>query len=150
MVFRNIFLSVGLTLLFSIAFTGEKTHAQVPHKFRVYVGVSCDDENTKTLIQSKIKRELRSLGDVFIVGSDDARYILAIVAVELRYETTRRKSGGIALGTMFLKKTPDEDYYYPDLLVHTGDRKNDLERFCKSIVADLDTRWFERVRELFQ
>ena len=57
MFFRNIFLFIGLTLLFSLAFTGEKTRAQVPHKFKVHVNVSCDDEHAKSLIQSYIKRE---------------------------------------------------------------------------------------------
>ena len=149
MVFRNIFLFVGLTLLFSVAFTGEPPHAQVPHKFKVYVNVNCDDENTKSLIQSYIKRELRSLGDVIIISFDDARYILTIIAVEPTYKATGRKTSGIAISSTFLRKTPSDDFYYPYLMLYTDDIK-ELEGLCKSIVADIDTSNLEPVRELFQ
>lgn len=37
-----------------------------PDKFRVEVSVNCDDEGTKRLIESYIKRELRSLGDIVV------------------------------------------------------------------------------------
>ena len=149
MVFRNIFLFVGLTLLFSVAFTGEPPHAQVPHKFKVYVEVSSDNEHIKSLIQSYTKRGLRSLGDVFIVGHDDAQYFLSIVVTEGHYKETGRKSGAIAFAYMFTKKTPDGDYYFPDLWVAINDIK-DLENSCKSIVAGIDTRTLEPIRELFQ
>lgn len=145
MVFRNIFLSVGLTLLFSIAFTGEKTHAQVPHKFKVHVNVNCDDEDNKSLMQSYIKRELRSLGDVLIVGPGDALFILTIVTVESTYPDTGAGSGDIATGVMFLSKTPDGDYYYPNLLVCSHNTEH-LERVCKDLVAKIDTQEFEPIR----
>ena len=148
MVFRNIFLYVGLTLFLGFAFTGEPSRAQIPHKFKVYVSVDCEDERIKSLIQSQIKRELRSLGDVLVVGFDDARYILSMVTMELEHEATHRKTGAIAIGSMFLRKTPSEDFYFPDLWVSAGDTK-EVERLSKSLVAQIDTQHFERIRELF-
>lgn len=151
MVFRNIFLFAGLTLLFSVAFAGEKTHAQVPHKFKVHVNVNCDDEDTESLIQSYIKRELRSLGDVHIVGFDDAQYILTIVVVEGTYKATGRKSGDIAMGSTFLTRAGRSTglFYYPYIVLDTGNTK-DLDRICKERVADIDTSNLEPIRELFQ
>ena len=111
--------------------------------------MACEDENTKSLIQSQIKREVRSLGDVIIVSFDDARYILTIIAVEPTYKATGRKTGSIAITSMLLRKTPSEDYYYPYLMLYTDDRK-ELEGLCKSIVADIDTSTLEPIRELFQ
>ena len=148
MFFRNLFLLVSLMLFLSVTFTGEPTRAQKTHNFKVHVSVTCEDEHTKSLIQSYIKRELRSLGDVLIVGNND-QYILNIVAVEPTYEATGRKIGGIAIGSVFFRKTLSGDYSYPDLRV-CGDDTKDLEGICKSIVANIDTRHLEPVRELDQ
>ena len=151
MVFRNILLFVGLTLLFSVAFTGEKTHAQAPHKFKVHVSVSCADENTKSLIQSYIKRELRSLGDVLIIGRDDAQYILTILVLELTYKATGKKTGNIAMSSTFLTKARRSAglFYYPCIGLNKGSTR-DLDRICQEYVADLDTSELEPIRELFQ
>ena len=149
MVFRNIFLFVGLMLFLSVVFTGETPHAQVPSKFKIYVSVSYDDEHIKSLIQSYIKREIRSLGDVLVVGRDDAQYFLSIVAIERTYRETGRKSGAIAFAYMFTKKTPAGDYYFPELWVAINDI-TDLEKSCKSIVVGIDTSTLEPIRELFQ
>ena len=100
------------------------------------------------MIQSYFKRELRSLGDVVIVGSKDAQHILSIVATEPTYRDTGRKVGNIAIALMFLTKTPTGHYYSPDLAIFTGGIK-DLDGLCKSIVAAVDTRNFEPIRELF-
>lgn len=149
MAFRNLFLFIALTLFLGFAFTGNPSRAQNPLKFRIHVSVTCDNEHTKSLIQSYTKRELRSLGDVIVVSFDDAYYILNIVAVEPHYEATGRKTGAIATGSMLLRKTPDKNYYYPDLWVHTY-RTVNLEELCKSRVAQIDTQFFEPIRELFQ
>ena len=150
LIFRNLCLFSILGMFLSFTFTGQPSFAQKSSKFKVHVGVSSEDEHTKSLIQSWIKRDLRSLGDVVIVGFDDSQWVLAIVAVETTYQATGRKSGGIAIGSMFLRKAGISNglYYYPDLLVSTDDTK-DLEQLCKGIVADLDTRRLEPIRELF-
>jgi len=148
MTIRNICLLSILGMLLIFTFTGKSSDAQ-SHKFRIHVSVSTDDENTKSLMQSWIKRELRSLGDVNIVSFDDASYILGVVAVEPTY-TSGRKTNGIAIGSNFLMKARDTGlYYYPSLTVHTADIR-DLESLCKGIVADIDTHRLESIRELFQ
>ena len=136
-----------LGLFLTITFTGQPSDAQ-SSKFRIHVSVSCDDEQTRALLQSWIKRELRSLGDVRISTPDNAHGILSIVAVESHYEATYRKTGGITIGSMFVKKARSGYYHYPDLWVYSHNTTN-LESLCKSIVADIDTRHFEIVRELF-
>ena len=147
---RNICLLIVLGLFLTFTFTGILSNAQSRSKFKVHVRVSCDDENTKSLIQSWTKRELRNLGDVVIVRFDDAQYILAIVAVEEFYQATGRKSGGISIGVMLTQRAGLDTghYYYPDFSVVNWSTKH-LEHLCKDLVADVDTRRLEPVRELF-
>ena len=150
MTIRNICLLSILGMFLTFTFTGKPSDAQ-SHKFKIHVSVSIDDEHTKSLIQSWIKREFRSLGDVSIVSFDDASYILDVIAVEQQYKATGRKTGGIAIGCTFYMRSgayPDL-YYRPDIAVQMGNT-TDLEGLCKGIVAALDTRNLEPVRELFQ
>ena len=71
--------------------------------FKVWVSVSCDDENTKAFIESHVKRELRSLQDVDLVKAGDGIYELIIAAAEPTYEATGRKTGDIGLAWISLK-----------------------------------------------
>ena len=150
MTIRNICLLSILGMLLIFTFTGKPSDAQ-SHKFRIHVGVTSEDEHTKSLIQSWIKREFRSLSDVSIVSFDDASHILSVVAVESTLEASGRKTGDIAIGYMFYMRSGAHSdlYYRPDLGVHTDDT-TDLEGLCKSIVATMDTRNLEPIRELFQ
>ena len=150
LIFRNLYLFSILGMFLSFTFTGQPSFAQKTSKFKVHVVVSIDNKDTKSLIQSWTKRELRSLGDVVIVGFDDAKYILSIVAIEKKSQATGRKTGGIVMGCMFLTESLDNRllYYYPDWGVRTDQTAN-LEQMCKGIVADLDTRHLEPIRELF-
>jgi hypothetical protein len=138
-------------MLLTFTFTGKPSDARSTHKFKVHVNVAADDENTKSLMQSWIKREFRSLGDVRIVSRVDASYILNVVAVEPTLKASGRKSGDIAVGSVFFQRSvTDPDLYYaPDLVVMTDDTE-DLESLCKSIVATIDTDRLESIRELFQ
>jgi len=66
----------------------------------VQVVVSCDDKDLKTKIESYVKRELRSLGDVTIV-EEDAEWIISITAL---YRTTIMDTKvGFAMSTVFVK-----------------------------------------------
>lgn len=147
---QNICLLSILGILLSFTFTGKLSNAQT-HKFRIHVAVAVDDENTKNLISSWIKRDLRNLGDVRIVSFDDAAYILGVVAVEPTLKATGRKAGDIAIGTAVSRRSGTDPalYHVPDLWVFTDDTE-DLEGLCKSIVATMDTRTLEPVRYLFQ
>ena len=163
---RNMCLLIILGMFLTFTFTGKPSDAQleprvplgkdsrVPreaHEFTIHVSVNCDDIHTQPLMQSWIKRELRSLGDVRIVNFDKALYIFRIAAVEPKYKTTGRKAGNIAVASMFFMKSTFHAnlYYEPQLRVFADNTKN-LEDLCKHIVASTDTHDLEPVRELFQ
>lgn len=146
---RNICLLSILGMFLSFTFTGKPSDAQA-HKFRIYVSVDHENENTEALMSSWIKRELRSLGDVRIVSFDAAAYIFSVVAIE-GATVTGRKTGSIAMAIAFyMRSSTNPDLYYrPNLWVQTGGIEN-LERLCKRIVAGIDANRLEPIRELFQ
>lgn len=138
-------------MLLTFTFTGKPSDAQ-SHKFKIHVFVRPEDENTKSLIQSWIKREFRSLGDVRIVGFNEASYILHVLPVETIYEATGRKSGDIAIAYMFYQRSVTDPFLYfePFLGAYTGNTTRHLESLCKRIVANIDTLNLEPLRESFQ
>ena len=150
MTIRNICLLSILGTLLVFTFTGKPSDAQ-SHKFRIHVSITAEDEHTQSLISSWIKREFRSLGDVSIVNFNEASSILNVVAVEPTLRPTGRKAGDIAIGTAFSMRSGTDPhlYYLPYLHVHTDDTA-DLEGLCKGIVAVIDTKYLEPIRELFQ
>ena len=151
MTIRNICLLSILGMLLTFTFTGKPSDAQSIHEFKIHVDVTSNDENTKSLVQSWIKREFRGLGDVRIVSFDDASYILSLVVVEPVYEATGRKTGSIAIAREFALRsfTNPHLYHRSHLGLQTGNTEN-LERLCKKLVAGIDTDNLESVRELFQ
>ena len=67
--------------------------SQTQHRFKVCVHVSGDDETTTSLLKSHLKRELRALGDVDIVGWDgDWEFRIAVVYHEIKTK------GGVKTG----------------------------------------------------
>ena len=61
------------------------------HRFKVYVSVGGDDDQTVNIIDSHLKRELRLLGDVDIVGYYDGwKYIIAVSVKELETADGRK------------------------------------------------------------
>ena len=71
------FTTFTLIFFFTAIFIG--ADEKLPRKIPVSVAISCDDDTTKSLIESYIKRELRSLGDVSIVDkSNNELHLLAI------------------------------------------------------------------------
>ena len=70
------FLTLSI-LVFIIGFINNVYAPNVPKKFDVRVDLVGEDESTKNLIESYIKRELRSLQDVNIMPDDKyATYLL--------------------------------------------------------------------------
>ena len=189
---RNMAIYVILVLLCTIVFTGQS--ADIPQKdepslrdllgvdipqqpapekqkpkFRVEVSVGCDDENTKAFIESHIKRELRSLQDVEIVGIGiGGGYKLSIVAIE--NESLGRKTGVIAVSHVFIR-TFDPSPIQDEIKKWTKDNQvalmitalmwlhenfthglqvgmtDDLDRMCKGIVVNFDTEILEPERK---
>ena len=148
---RNICFLIVLGFFLTFTFTGQLTDAQVTRKIKVWVSVTCDDESTKSLIQSWTKRELRNLGDVDIVGPVDAEVMITLHAREPTYQKTKNKTGGIAISYIFLHRVPgstdtNPHFYFPTGGLATGNTNEDLEYFCKGIVADFDTEILEPFR----
>lgn len=135
--------------------------------FKVWVHVTCDDENTKTFIESHIKRELRSLQDVDIVKVGDHIYELHVVSSERVYKATGQKSGEIGLGWVFLKRFDNKPltakyptavdrfgvqemtqwlYHPPRMGIFAFDT-TDLDEICKRIVVKFDTQMLEPNRK---
>ena len=96
------FVGILMVLFVITTFRGYTEQQTLPetNRFKVLVAVECDDENTKTLIESYINRELRSLGDVLIASQDMfPTHRLQIIAIELTKGVTKHKTGGIAIST---------------------------------------------------
>lgn len=68
---RKVLFVFTIFILFSV-FIG-KSYAPEPQKFKVFVKVYAEkeDETERNIVESHLKRELRALGDVVIVGEHD-------------------------------------------------------------------------------
>ena len=150
-----------LTLIISLFIISLTLASDTQYRFKVYVSVSGDDEQAVQTIDSYIKRELRLLGDVDIVGEkDDWEYIIGIFVSQLENKDGR-KSGkytianysGIRLGNWHyalpngFKDVPSVAYstlrlgaaYYS---------KDSLHEYCIRIVGGFDKdklQWFRSI-----
>lgn len=116
---RNVLM---LFLILSVLFTGQLIKSQVvPDKFPVAVNVTCDDSITKGEIESYLKRELRSLGDVTI--EDLAIYKLSLVVLEPESTSTGHKTGNIIISSVFTK-----GYYLQKILEYYAPLTFELKR----------------------
>ncbi len=84
----------------------EKPKAQ-NGRFKVHVNVSCSDNTTKSMIESHIKRELRSLGDVDIVDEKHNGFRLILLAIPHTSKSTEKKTGQTSIAIMELYKEGD-------------------------------------------
>jgi hypothetical protein len=135
-------------------------------KIRVVVSVGSDSDSSKAEIESYVKRELRSIGDVEIVEKN-ANAELALVEVEIN-------SGGSVIGyaisSVGTVKAPLE-YFRKALGDLDKDRREallenfsateivnmhsisytpfrELKTYCSKIVASFDSGVLERIRKL--
>ena len=69
-----------LVLIFCLVMLPLTLASDTQHRFKVYVDVGGDDQEAVNTIEIHLKRELRLLGDVDIVGKadDDWRYIIEV------------------------------------------------------------------------
>ena len=137
------------------------------YRFKVNVGITCQDRNTKTLVESYIKRELRDFKDVDIVSLKPSHQ-LNILLTEPTFTTTGSKTGQVIIAVNylipvywenifdttkysdaqkdFLKTMPAGLCYSPpELALYTDDR-NELRDLCQNIIADFDIRILEKQR----
>lgn len=155
-----------IVLLSSISFTqNPPTQAQNQAlRFKVAVLVSCENESAKSLMESYIKRELRSLGDVQIVGNHLKNplweHLIDIHGLEMKYKSGA-KTGSLAICTQFFSIVPHTHFHelwqehykeFPAVTVplsttsyHPVDR---LDSFSKSAVAYFDTNKLQLLRDL--
>ena len=168
------FLTLSI-LVFIIGFINNVYAPNVPKKFDVRVDLVGEDESTKNLIESYIKRELRSLQDVNIMPDDKyATYLLELVFVEPTYEASGRKKGDIAISYVFKEKFSAYKELIPflikecpkledaskkleiglktinlDIVYHHGvitDDTEEVTKLCKKIVANFDINVLEKQR----
>ena len=165
---KRYYILVLLTAFLILTFTGRPIQSQIVFgKFKVYVNITCRDDNTKNSIESYIKRELRSLQDVqILVKEQDANHQLSIVAHESTYTQSGQKTGDISVAYMYLQKFRLSSYKYsltnagwermknlenrlyftPNLGVQNG-MTTDIDKVCKSIVVTFDTEELEPIRK---
>ena len=139
-----------------------------PDKFKVYVDISSEQENTKILIESHIKRELRSLQDVNIIPNEMLQldwYRISLIIVE-------RETRDMAISYVFMKEFEPitelmpyltkecpklEDKWFEiglktvnlnRVFLHgaTLGETKDFPDFCKTIVSKFDIEVLERQR----
>ena len=131
------------------------------HRFRVYVRIFGDDEQAVRTIESHLKRELRLLGDVDVVGADDDwRYIIDITVMSTEYRDGR-KSGDVALGTYHAIRL-NESYYrssadYKSMKAIWASQLgiayysiDNLPNFCINYVNDFDKEILAFIRSLLR
>lgn len=157
-----------IVITFTFGITGHPQERESTHRFQVYVHITAEDESLKSLMESYIKRELRSLQDVDVVYTrDEMPYEIAIVAMELK-KASGHKSGGVAFAVnilypfdnraieryvrskevwdTFVNLPTSGLYHHPDLSVHVGARAN-LKGLCQTLVAMFDADHLEPSRK---
>lgn len=84
------------------------------YRFKVYVKVDGDDEQAVNTIENYLKRELRLIGDVDVVGeNDDWKYIINIVVMALdRKDGT--KTGNFAIASYKAVRLEKNAYKNPE------------------------------------
>ena len=155
--------AIVIAFAFSIIGHPQKKSAQ---RFQVYVDITAD-EGLKPLIESHIKRELRSLQDVDLVyARDEISYEVRIVVVEVE-TVSGYKTGNVACAVNFLRPFNNRVieqyarskevwdtfinpltsglYFSPDLWV-VGASRSDLGRLCQELVANFDAKHLEPER----
>ena len=112
--------------------TPKDTNEITKLQFDVHVKILCDDNTTKAMIESHIKRELRSLGDVELVDEDDGKYILNLIAIPHTYTKTGNKTGEVSIAVMSISKSiPVNVLIEQDLVRNTALLKKDVHAIVK-------------------
>ena len=153
-----------IAFLLSISFTGNQPpQAQTAQKFKVAVYVVCDNAIAKRLMESYIKRELRSLGDVQVVGNSWENplweYMISLHASEIKYKSGQStellaicyKEYDIVPYTRFNGLWLHRYKQFPAIHIPTGGIAyypiDKLDEFCKGTVAEFDTEKLQRDRD---
>lgn len=160
---------LGVVLACLLAFATSLSHAtgtnSSQYSAKVKVQVTASD-NIKGSVSSYINRELRSLGDVELV-EENPEWIINILAMEL--QTVGGHKSGVAVSTVIINTFNNQllsDWFqpefknvgiqvtsglawYPDQWLNVGS-SDGLQKLCKGIVADFDTKYLEEDRKSFR
>ena len=129
------------------------------HRFKVHVGVNGDDKTTTGILTSHLKRELRALGDVDIVGwTGDWKYTIRVFYHEIKTKGGV-KTGNLAIASItearlykhYLKDFVQQDIIKPVLPGTLGVAywpKDDLQEWCISTVGAFNDDELDSVRLL--
>ena len=120
-------------------------------RFKVFVEINCKDIQTKTLIESWIKRELRGLPDISVVHNiRNAGAVIRIAALETPFFENKRYSLGYTFFHIYHYNNNISLCSVPSLSVAAGTTSLHLEGVCKEIVADFDINLLEPDRKPVQ
>ena len=133
--------------------------SQTQHRFQVYVIVSGENDTITSILSSHLKRELRALGDVDIVGwDDDWEYALRVFYLE--EETIGGvKTGWVSIAYIvetrvakaFLSDAAHEiklKAVYPGTLGVAHWHRDNLQEWCISAAGKVNDSRLEFVRSL--
>lgn len=99
--------------LFCVLMTPLVLASDTQHRFKVYVNVYGDDDQAINTIESHLKRELRLLGDVNVVGIDDNwEFMISISMMTLKFGDGRQ-TGSFAIGTYMAHRLDEYSYKHP-------------------------------------
>jgi len=158
---RNFTLTTAAVLFIIVALNFEAHAADIKNmKFSARVKVTVTaDEDVKNILNSYLNKELRSFNDVEVVYTNP-EWEIAIIAHKITTgviisTVIKRHFDNWLLSYYFQLKYKDDglnatsDLYYDiDHFLNVGP-SDSLERLCKDIVADFDTRHLEESRKTF-
>lgn len=137
---RILTLSITITIISVLCFTGQPLKSQdspplgnVSNKFVVDVYVNCDDNITKSSIESYLKTELRNLKDVVVHtpnSLDYPNYGLSLIVIE---PTTVQgvKTGSTIISSVFVNFIYFDDIIpYEDLVKVDGSNLLTIEEYA--------------------
>ncbi len=107
----------------------------------VHVKISCDDNTTKSLMESYIKRELRSLRDVELVDKKDATWILSLVVIPHTSKTTGNKTGRTSIAIMRLYQFTYDSSIYLGI-------SDFVEVYGKDMIKDFGKDYYSKITEI--
>ena len=145
---KVIFFIIPIVIILLVTQTAEysadtpKDTIEIPElQLDVHVEISCNDNTTRSLIESYIKRELRSLGDVELVDRKDATWILSLVAIPHTSKITENKIGRTSIAIMRLYQ------FTYDSAIHSGIFKF-VEAYDKVIWKDFGRDYYSKMKEI--
>ena len=163
---KNRYFTCTLILLFlltcGILIKADSQGQLAPPKFKIAVSVSCKNEAHQAQVEGAIKRELRSFGDVQIVGSD-FRHALWEFRIDIHLMGIKNSYGNInkyAISESYYVKVPIEHitpdwqgYYreYPAICLlstftgYVGVQK--LDQISKTTPASFDKTYLQPARD---